>query len=64
MTMDKWETVTETTQRMMVPSGWLVRSIISKNAHTLDGFSVSVGVAMVFLPDPNREWLIKVVSEV
>lgn len=56
-----WENVTEgltndtgystTTQRMSVPSGWLVRTIARDTAH--EGYPA---IAVAFLPDEAHTW--------
>ena len=58
--MLKWEKVTEdTTYKLKVPFGWLVKTI-HKRGHTWgNGASDAVGVAMCFVFDPFHKWKIK-----
>jgi len=44
----KWENCDINTQRAIVHGGWVVR------------YSGQFGVGMVFVPDPNHEWVIDV----
>lgn len=45
-----WEDVNDDTERLEVPGGWLVRT-----KH--DVRRVQEAMAMVFVPDPNRDWV-------
>jgi len=58
--MLEWENITkETTDRLKVPLGWLVRSYRSKGHTWYTGASDAIGVAMVFVFDPLHLWKIK-----
>lgn len=52
---ESWEELenTQSTMRLKVIGGWVVKSI-----HIVGGQD-SCGVGMVFVPDPNHEWVIK-----
>ena len=53
-TKAEWEMITlgetEETQRLRVPGGWLVRTLIC------DEGDKAIGVAMVFVQDPTYHW--------
>lgn len=58
--MLEWENITkETTNRLKVPLGWLVRSYRSKWHTWCGGASDAIGVAMVFVFDLLHLWKIK-----
>lgn len=55
----QWETINRLddgghTERMAVPSGWLVRSV---EAPFEDGTTWTV--ALTFVPDPDRAWILE-----
>ena len=54
----KWETIDETSERLKVPGGWIVRSYVVKNSHIQNGTSVSVGLHQVFVSDPEYLWIL------
>lgn len=64
--MCDWEFVTEDhptlTQRMKVPGGWLVRTMVmpfDKNEWNIaQPFLARGSVAIVFVPDANHDWAI------
>lgn len=47
-----WETIDELTERLRVPSGWIVRSTMWR---TLAG-SVSITTHQVLVPDVGHKW--------
>jgi hypothetical protein len=52
---ETWETIDETSHRLKVPGGWIIRSYIL--ARVLTG-NVSAAMDMIFVKDPNHEWVL------
>jgi len=52
MEITEWERISETSDRLMVPGGWIVRSRI----YTSNGCSVH----QIFIEDLMHEWKIKI----
>lgn len=57
----RWEIIEQTmynapdyvhTERAKVPGGWLVRTRMALHSNQ------DLGLAMVFVPDPNHEWTV------
>jgi len=54
----EWEVLSESTQRLKVYGGWIVSRKMSKGHTWGGGASDALGLAMVFIPDPNWNWKI------
>ena len=53
----KWEELTKTTQRLKVFGGWIVSRDFSRGHTWAGGASDAISLALVFIPDPNHQWL-------
>lgn len=55
-----WEHVSNTTDRMMVVGGWLIREkTTNKNWIYKSGDQYQSSVSICFIPDPGHKWVIK-----
>ena len=54
-----WEELTETTSRAKIFGGWLVSCSKYKGHTCVTGTSNAVAVSLVFVPDPNHDWIIE-----
>lgn len=53
-----WEEIEQNTKRMKVFGGWIVLHLHQQNEWLYDGGEPACE-SMVFVPDPNHEWVLK-----
>jgi hypothetical protein len=54
----KWEEIASNTYRLKVYGGWIVYKKTWKEHTWGGGASDAVALGMVFVPDPNHEWML------